>query len=323
MLRKPLVILIASLLFAAQPQSASAFWVWSPETGKWSNPKNEAKDTPEEQFRFAAAFYQEKDYKRAEEEFQKLTLAFPNTKWAAEGQYFLGLCYEAIGDIGRASDAFRVLVDRYPYSERVNDAIEHEFELAEGMHIMPAVDTAVQLYRHIVKAAPYGPYGAKAQFRMGEAHTRLGELDQAERAFQAVIDNYPNTEFAPKAKYQIARVTYRASQEQEYHLSAADNAIESFEGFKSAYPESELGLEANEAISELRRKKAESFYQTAVFYKDRRKFKSARVYLDDIVRYYPDTPTAELARQRLSEIESAESGQAAPKAGGKPWWKVF
>lgn len=326
----PLIVL-GCCLVTLWSQEAGAFWVWSPETGKWTNPKNEAKDTPDEQFRWAMAFYQDQDYKRAIDEFKKLIKTFPNTKWAAEGQFFLGLCYESLGDIGKAAESFRVSVDRYPYSERANDAIEHEYDLAEdmlqgkktkilGMEIMPAVDIAVSLYEHIVRVAPYGPYGVKAQYRLGEAYVVLGEWEQAERAYQAVVDEYPNSEYAPKAKYQMARVSYRASVQQEYHLAAADQAIEKFEGFKSSYPDSTLRFEANEVISELRHKKAQSFYDTGTFYQQRRKYKSARIYFRDILRQFPDTPSAELARKRLDEISSVEEGKKNPK---KPWWKLF
>ena len=46
-----------------------------------------------------------------------------------EAQFHIGVCYEKMGDIGKASEAFKNMIDRYPYSERLNDAVEHEFEL--------------------------------------------------------------------------------------------------------------------------------------------------------------------------------------------------
>jgi outer membrane assembly lipoprotein YfiO len=309
---------------------ARASWVWSPETGKWTNPKKQAKDTPEEQFEWAKSIYDDKDYKRALDEFKKLTNSFPNSPLAAEGEFYQGLTYETLGDLGRAAEAFRTLVDRYPYSNRVTDAIEHEYELAEamldgkrtkflGMAIMPAQDTAVDLYKHIVKSAPYGPFGVKAQYRLGDAYIALGEFDLAQAAYQSVIDNYPNTEWAQKAGYQIARVSYKASKKESTNLKSTEEAIRKFEGFKQEYPQSQLELEANAAISELREKKARTLYDIGVFYQKQGKYAGSKGYFDDVVRQYPDTKVADQAKVRLGEIEAAEKNEKSKKA----WWKVF
>ena len=44
---------------------AFAFWVWTPDSGKWENPKYATKDTPEEQLQYAMDFYEVKNYKMA------------------------------------------------------------------------------------------------------------------------------------------------------------------------------------------------------------------------------------------------------------------
>jgi len=321
--------MLVSLSMALVTPSYAA-WVWSPESGKWANPKDQAQDTPDEQFEWAKSFYDKKDYGRAIDEFNKLVKNFPNSQMAAEAQYHIGLVHEATGDIGKAADAFGIVIDRYPYSNRVVDSIEHEFELAEamlegkktkflGVAIMPAQDTAVTLYKHIVKSAPYGPFGARAQFRLGDAELALGDLAEAEKAYQKVIDEYPTSEYAPKARYQLARASYRESQEQEYHMPSTDAAIKKFEGFVKTNPDDKLETEANEVISELRQKKAQNFYDTGIFYQKREKYKSARVYFEDVLRSSPDTDLAEKAKARLAEVESAESNPG-PK---KPWWRVI
>ena len=187
------------------------------------------------------------------------------------------------------------------------------------MAIVPAKDTAALLYKHIVKAAPYGPYGVKAQYRLGEANLALGELEEAERAFQAVVDEYPTSEYAVKARYELARTSLRESREREYHMPSTDEAIKKFEGFKEANPPPDLEQEANVAISQLRQKKAASLYETALFYQKGGKFASARLYYNDILNQFPDTPTAGKAKERLTEIEKSEKGEM-PK---KPWWRIL
>lgn len=320
------ILLTSALLslFVISAHTAEAAWIWSPESGKWTNPKNAAKDTPEAQYLYSMQYFDAADYKRAVDEFDKLIKTFPQSKWAAEAQFHIGVCYEKMNDIGKASAAFRDMIDRYPYSERLNDAVEHQFELAEamldgkktkflGMAILPAQDTAAELYQHIVSSAPYGPYGAVAQYRLGDAHTALGSYEEADRAYQAVIDEYPNSEYAPKAKYKIAETSYKAATKQEYQSEKTDEAIQKYEGFKKAFPKSGLQYEADEAIQALREKKARQIFTTANFYDRRGKIKSARMYYDDVVQSFPETAAAKEATERLPQIDAMlESGDTRP-----------
>src|SRR3989338_4867648 len=80
-------------LLAISGQS-SAFWVWTPETNKWVNPKFSVKDTPQEQLDFALEFFQAEDYPKAVNEFEKLIKYYPRAREAAEAQYHIGLSFE-------------------------------------------------------------------------------------------------------------------------------------------------------------------------------------------------------------------------------------
>ncbi|MBF0253821.1 MAG: outer membrane protein assembly factor BamD [Candidatus Omnitrophica bacterium] len=305
--------------------SAEAAWLWSPESNDWTNVKDIARDTPEEQFSVAKGYFDNQDMGRAEAEFEKVIRVYPNSKWAAEAQFHIGLIEESKGDVSKAAAAFKALVDKYPYSERLNDAVEHEYELAEammggkkskflGMEIMPAQDLAADLYRHIVRTAPYGPYGVLAQYRLGDAEMAFGNFDEARRAYQAVIDEYPNSEYAPKAKYKIAQVTYDTALSEQYHGERTEEALQKFEGFKRAYPESAMQFEADDAIKELREKQAQSVYDVAVFYDKIEKYKSARMYYAQVAQGFPETMFAREARKRIEAIDAFD---ADPEAAGR------
>ena len=237
MINKKRVVLF--LLFASVFVSgvSQAYWVWSPDIGKWINPKNSAKDTPEEQFNWAMQFYGQKNWDRAIEEFEKLPEAFPNSRMAAEGVYYAGLCWEEKQDLAKAADAYQKLIDRYPYSDRIKDATHREFEIANqfasgekmkllGILVLSGQDKAIELYKHVVKNAPYGSYGAEAQFQIGEVYKTMQEYEEAQKAYQQVIDEYPNSELVTKARYQIAYVGMEASKKSQYNEQYDERAIE-------------------------------------------------------------------------------------------------
>src|SRR5436190_21917421 len=85
-----LKILIAAIIFSTPAVSAHAFWMWTPESNKWVNPKYSVKDTPQDQLALAMELYNSKEYKKAINEFNKLINHYPKAREAAEAQYFIG-----------------------------------------------------------------------------------------------------------------------------------------------------------------------------------------------------------------------------------------
>lgn len=314
------------LVLGAVPSQAA--WIWSPDIGKWINPKKAAKDTPDAQYAWALEFYNRKDWDRATEEFEKLPAAFPSSRLAAEGVYYTGLCWEERKDYAKAADAYQKLIDRYPYSDRIKDAVKREFEIANlfasggkvkvlGVPALPGQEKALELYNHIVKNAPFGSYGDQAQFKIGEVYKSQGEFLEAQKAFQAVVDEYPSSEWVAKARYQIAYCSMQASKSAQYNEEYAQRAIEEFEGYKSSFPADSQAVEAEESIKALRAKKAMTHYETAAFYERLKKNVSAKTYYQEVVDRYPETPAAGLARKKLGLIVVKEN---APKKSRFRLW---
>ena len=78
-MRRVIILILFFLLggMALGTSRGFAFWVWTPETNKWVNPKYSVKDTPSEQLQFALTFYQSKEYKEAIQELRKLIDHYP------------------------------------------------------------------------------------------------------------------------------------------------------------------------------------------------------------------------------------------------------
>lgn len=320
-------LLAACLLALSVAATAEAAWIWSPDLGKWINPKAVAKDTPEEQYDWALQFFERKDWDRAIGEFEKLGTAFPASRLAAEGAYFSGQAWEQKGEPAKAADAYQKLIDRYPYSDRIKDAIKREFEIANefagggkikvlGVPVLPGQEKALELYNHIVKNAPFGTYGDQAQFKIGELYKRQGEFELSKKAFQTLVDEYPNSELGAQARYEIARSSMLASNTQQYSEQRAEEAIAEFQDFKKEFSDKPQALEADESIRRLRLEKAERSLDTAAFYDKQEKWKSARIYYEEVVRNYPETPSAGAAKKRLEDVirkETDPGGLKMPK----------
>ncbi len=309
---------IILLLMLIWPMPAQASWIWSPDIGKWINPKSAAKDTPEEQYDWALGFFNQKNWDRAIEEFEKLEKTFPTSRLAAEAVYYQGLGWEQKNEPAKAADAYQKLVDHYPYSDRIKDAVKNEFQIANefatggkvkmlGVPVLPGHDKAIELYNHIIKNAPFGTYGDQAQFKLGELYRSQGEFDLAQKAFQAVIDDYPNSELAPKAKYEIANASMQASHKGQYDEQHAERAIEEFQEFKKTFPVDKQATLADESIKAIRIEKAQRSFGVADFYEKQKKWASAKVYYEELIHNYPETPAAAEAKKRLEDVIRKQS----------------
>ena len=303
---------------------AQASWIWSPDIGKWINPKKAAKDTPEEQYDWALQFFNQKDWDRSIEEFEKLEDTFPTSRLAAEAVYYQALGWEQKDSPAKAADAYQKLVDRYPYSDRIKDAIKNEFEIANefagggkvkmlGMPLLPGHEKAVELYNHIIKNAPFGSYGDQAQYKLAELYQTQGEYELALKAFQAVVDEYPNSELVPKAKYQIANASMQASNKGQYDEQHAEQAIEQFKEFKNTFPVDQQTAKADESIKKIRAEKAERSFEVASFYEKQKKWASAKVYYEELIRNYPETASAAAAKKRLNEVVRRQTEPSSSK----------
>ena len=323
-MKKSRIAGLTLLLVLAFSAPAQATWVWSPDIGKWINPKKAAKDTPEEQYDWALGFFNQKNWDRSIEEFEKLEATFPTSRLAAEAVYYQGVGWEQKDEPAKAVDAYEKLVDRYPYSDRIKDTIKREFEIANefsaggkvkmlGVPVLPGHDKAIEIYNHIIKNAPYGSYGDQAQFKLGELYRSQGEFELAQKAFQALVDEYPNSELVPKAKYQIANASMQASKKGQFDEQHAERAIEEFQEFKNAFPVDTQTVLADESIKSIRNEKAERSLSIASFYEGQQKWSSAKVYYEELIRNYPETPAAATAKKRLDDVIRKQNQPAQSK----------
>ena len=313
------------LLVGLMTSEAQAVWIWTPQTRRFVNPKSASKDTPHAQIDWAVGFLEAKDYARASREFLKLVQTFPRSELAPEAQYLVGVCYEMMDKQGEAFNAYKKLVEIYPFSSRFKEAIEREFAIAEnlfeggrlrivGLIKVPSIDKAIEIYEHILAHAPFGDYGAKAQFRLGECYRKQERFEEASRAFQKMVEQYPSSPLVEEAKFNIAFCAYHLSLKPSYDQSATDEAITWYESFISAHPENPMVPEAKESLRKLREFKAEGLAQTAAFYEQQGKQESAVIYYKQIADSYSDSSKGPEAVAKIAEWSAKDKADKGPQS---------
>lgn len=301
------------IIFSLAVSSAYPFWIWTPKTGKWVNPKNVAKDNPKAQFEYALSFYNEKKLDDASREFKKLLKEYPKSFEASESQYYLGLIEEKRENLYEAYQAYQRVIDKYPFSERIKEIIEKEYAIAEkfmsgqkrkvlGM-TLPVENPAIEVFSKVVDNSTYGPLAPKAQYKLGLVLKGLQRYYEAEDAFNKVISNYPDSEWVEPAKFQIASCRSAVSRSSDYDQGATGEAKQKFEEFVREHPDAILSQEAESNIAKLKEKEAEASFNTARFYEKQKAYQAAKIYYDNVVNNYPESAWAAKALERLQVME--------------------
>ncbi|MBL7081141.1 MAG: outer membrane protein assembly factor BamD [Candidatus Omnitrophica bacterium] len=310
-MRRVIFLSILTILFTTN--LASAFWIWTPKTGKWVNPKYAVKPTPGEQLDAALSLYEEDRIKEARHEFNRLLKHYPKSREAAEAQYYLGAIEEKSSRLYEAYLAYQKVIDKYPFSSRIKEIIEKEFEIAEKFMqgekrkalgvALPVENPAIEIFRQVIDNSTYGPRAAEAQYKLGLILKSLDRLLEAEEEFDKVIKNYPQSEWIAAAEFQIASCRGSISPSPDYDQEATREAKKKFEEFVLAHPDAAISRQAEKSIQELKEREAQSHYDIAVFYEKQEAYKAAKLYYDTVIKDYPGSSWADKALSKLQAME--------------------
>ncbi|MCK4852577.1 MAG: outer membrane protein assembly factor BamD [Candidatus Omnitrophica bacterium] len=292
----------------------SAFWIWTPKSNTAVNPKFAAKDTPDEQFEWAMRFFKNKEFQRSADEFIRLTRHYRDSDLAPEAQYYAGRSFEELGKYYFAYENYQKTVDSYPYTRRLEEIIEREYNIANilqtketpklmDLELNVSLDRAVTIYKKIIENSTFGKYADKSLYRMAECYRRMRNYNKAVDAYDRLVTDHPNSELVSEARYQLAYTMYEASLDPDYDQEGTEEALKKFERISKTTPVPAIAEEAEKAIGVLRGRKAQSLLKVAAFYEKQGRYGSALVYYRDVLARFPETDAAGEAEERAGKLE--------------------
>jgi len=307
-----ILLIITAAIFSSE--MVSAYWIWTPGSKKFINPKYAVKDSPKEQYDWAMSFYAAGDYQRAAAEFEKLVKNYEFSEYASKSQYYAGLCYESMGKYYLAFGRYQKAVDNFPHIENLDEILEREFTIANiyatkrsprlmGNDIITGADRAIEIYRKVIDNAPYGKHADEALFRLGQVLKKSERYDEAIQEFQRLTDEYPSSKFYDKAKYEVAWCAYKASLKPDYAGEPTDKAIKAFEDVAASNKDETLSHEAEKTVQRLKDKAAMKSLATAQFYERQKQYPSAVVYYREVADKFPTSSFVSQAKAKIEELE--------------------
>ena len=175
------------------------------------------------QIRLGDSYYEEARYAEAEVEYRRFLELHPVNKAASYVKYQLGMCnFKQMGRADRdptfASEAvrnFSELLKSYPNSPYQDEAREKlkiakgkvaEHEYTVGMYYYKGgfYRAAASRFKGIIENYPSSSVEPEVLYRLTDAYIRLGNMEDAKTTLSILYQEYPNNEFAGKAKEDLA-----------------------------------------------------------------------------------------------------------------------
>lgn len=308
-------LLFLSLFIFLETRAESA-WIWTPESGRWINPKYSLKDTPQEQYEWAMRLLDLGEYNQAVKRFRQLIKRFPQSPYAPKSQLGIGLAYEKAGKIEKAVEEYQKMAETYPYSPDISEVIEAEYRLGdmllnrEGGDVWQKIATyegnyerAARIFEQAIKISPFNPRAPEMQYKSGEAYLKAKKYEEAAAQYKKVLDNYKESEWVAEATFKLGLCAEAQSLDTLRDQAKTEEAIQWFSEYLKKYPGGDKTKEVKERLAILLDKKARKIYECGEYYQKDGDKESALIYYRRLLRDFPETAWAAKAREKLNELK--------------------
>lgn len=160
------------------------------------------------------------------------------------------------------------------------------------------------LLQQLVDSYPQSSLAPKARMAIADSYYRQNDdtgRAQATVEYQTFISLYPFSESAAYAQFQLGMIKFRRMRIATRDQTETRDALKDFEKVVSEYPGSEYATQAKEKIAACRDRLAEHELNVAVFYVKRRAYDSALPRLKKIVEDYPSFSQADEVLFQIGE----------------------
>mgnify|MGYP002778388981 CR=1 FL=1 len=267
---------------------------------------------------------------KAMKAYKRVIKKYPASVFAPEALYRTANYYENNRQFIKAFRNLQRIVSEHPSYGRFNEVLgaQHRIadKLAKGTRplyfgLIPGFkqrEKGFEFYETIVVNAPYSEYSPLALMNAAGGYADTGDRDAAIDALDRMINNYPENFLTSDAYLRLAQTQASVTQGPPYDQASTQLALTYFQDYLILYPGEEGAAAASEGFNTSRTMLAESKMTMGDFYyKYRSNYTAAKVFYNEAITLFPDSPTAERARRRLATIAQIEAGDATGGAASR------
>ncbi len=257
--------------------------------------------------------------------FKEAAARWPDSALEEDALFMVGECHFFTDAYPSASTAYDRLLAKYPHSRHMDRVAARRFSIAQywlelqrvrpvsyfGLNLTdssrPAHDTcgnAVRLFDKLRLEDPTGKLADDATLAAGNARFASGDYNSAEMYYSDLRKTFPSSEHQFNAHMLGLKASLESYRGPAYDVTPLLTSEKLVITMRTQFPkEAEKEKEyLARAWGEIRMRKAERDYYLAYFYDNRGEYGAARLLYDELVANYDDTPYADRAKQRLTQI---------------------
>ena len=270
-------------------------------------------------FAQAQAHEQSGNVKKAINAYEEIADDHAYADVAAEAKFREAYLLDQQGELLDAFEAYDTFIQRYRGSSRYSQALSRQADVAHaaaeghikssflGIKTKVGRKASTDMLGTVRDNAPQSPEAPRAQFAIAQVWENANDADKSIKAYERLLDDYPNSSYAPEAQYRIGKILLTQSQGGNQNQATLDKADDAFRDLIIRYPNSKWAKEAEKELGVIASRDLQRSYNIAEFYYRKKQYPSAALYYRDIVKRAPDGDLKNRAQRRLSEINGMSS----------------
>jgi outer membrane protein assembly factor BamD len=168
---------------------------------------------------------------------------------------------------------------------------------------------AIEKFEKLKDWFPFSRYAILAELKIGDAHYKLEQYEEAIFAYEEFEKLHPRNEAIPYVIYQIGRCYFDRIDSADRDQTPARKALETFQRLQKQFPNDQYAHTAADHINKCYKSLAGNELIIGIFYYKSKHYKAAYNRFMAVVSEYPDVGYHQKALQYLSKCEASLAEQ--------------
>ena len=177
---------------------------------------------------------------------------------------------------------------------------------------------SISFFQKLRDEYPFSEEAEAAELKIAEAYYLNEEYIQADETYKNYLTFQPTGRHIHYVKYQLGQVNLAQFTGVDRDLEKIKEARGYFQSVVKDHPQSEHVADARKKLAETRLHLAEREIYVGNYYLKEERYPAARERFENVLRDYPDTPTAPKARAALNGIPAMQKGAAESRVPADP-----
>lgn len=264
-------------------------------------------------FYLAESQYQQGHYPKADDTYKALMKDYPSSRYLDESSrrlFEIAKIWLGVEDFATSSEIRTVSLEEdrsIPLSEMSSPKKSLWPNFTDRSK--PVFDTtgqALNALRSIWINDPSGALADDAIMLAATHHLRSENYSESARLMRLIREQFPKSPHLQNAFVIGSHVELMSYQGASYDEQRLDEALELKENALRLFPDAPESSRMREELKSLYEARAEREWKQALFWEKKQKPKAVAVYCREVLRMYPQSQFAPLARQKLAEVEGGE-----------------